>query len=307
MVAERAVLPAIDRSEMAELVAVCSAGGPVPASWSDRAVESYDSVIDHPGIEAVYVPLPNHLHAHWTERAAAAGKHVLCEKPLAHDATTSMRMIQSCAEAGVVLAEAWMTPFDARWRTTIELARSGLIGEVDEIDASFTFTIGPEHDRNYRWHPEQGGGAVLDVGIYCLGPAVELWGPHPHSIGVNDVRWRHGVDVDLSATLEWEGGRRCTIRCSFVAEEAQTISIRGSQGALELTSDAHTGGGGAETILHRHVAGSDMINVIPSDPYQAMIEIYAEAIRGVREWPRPIERSLEMIRLLDRIKAEWLA
>ncbi len=305
MVAERAVLPAIDRSETAELVAVCSAGGPVPGTWADRAVESYDRVIDHPGVEAVYVPLANHLHARWTERAAAAGKHVLCEKPLSLDATTSLRMVQSCADAGVALAEAWMTPFDARWSTTIELARSGLIGEVDGIDTSFTFTIGPEHDHNYRWHAEQGGGALLDVGIYCLGPAVELWGPHPHSIDVKDVRWRHGVDADLSATLEWEGPRRCTIRCSFVAEESQTISIRGSQGALDLTSDAHTGGGGAVTILHRHAAGTDAIEVIPSDPYQTMIETYAGAIRGAGEWPRPIERSLEMIRLLGRIKAEW--
>jgi predicted dehydrogenase len=303
MVAERAVLPAIARSETAELVAICSVGGPVAAPWSDRTVESYGSVIDHPDVEAVYIPLPNHLHAPWTERAAAAGKHVLCEKPLAPDAATAQRMAQSCATAGVVLAEAWMTPFDTRWSTTIELARSALIGEVDRIDTSFTFTIAPEQKDNYRWHAEQGGGALLDVGIYCLGPSVELWGPHPDRIDVKDVQWRHGVDAELSATLEWEDGRRCTIRCSFVAPEAQTISIRGAHGALELTADAHTGGAG--TILHRHGSETDVINVVPTDPYQTMIETYAEVIRGARDWPRPLDSCLEMIRLLDRIKAQW--
>jgi predicted dehydrogenase len=305
MVAERAVLPAITRSDAAELVAICSVGGPAPEAWSTRAVESYDAVIQHRGVEAVYIPLPNHLHAHWTERAAAAGKHVLCEKPLAPDPATAERMARSCREAGVVLAEAWMTPFDARWSTTIELARSGLIGEVDRVDASFTFTIGPDHDLNYRWMPEHGGGALLDVGIYCLGPAVELWGPHPGRIDVDEIRWRHGVDAAVSATLAWESGRRCTIRCSFIDDEAQTLTIRGSQGTLQLASEAHTGGALAEVILHRHVDVIDTIRVVPSDPYQTMIETYARAIRGAGEWPRPAERSLEMIRLLDRIKGEW--
>ena len=122
---------------------------------------------------------------------------------------------------------------------------------------------------------------------------------------MDEVRWRHGVDAAVSATLGWERRSELHLRCSFIDDEAQTLTIRGTLGTLELASEAHTGGVRAEVILHDHADGTDVIRVVPTDPYQTMIETYARAVRGAREWPRPVERSLEMIRLLDRIKAEW--
>jgi D-xylose 1-dehydrogenase (NADP+, D-xylono-1,5-lactone-forming) len=135
------------------------------------------------------------MHVEWVARAAAAGKHVLCEKPLALDADEARAMSEVCAAAGVLVAEAWMTPFDPRWRATFGLVDDGLIGDVTRIEARFTFTIGPEHADNFRWSPSLGGGALLDVGIYCLGGAVRLWGADPETIVSTRVMAPSGVDA----------------------------------------------------------------------------------------------------------------
>ena len=115
-------ISAIDASVEADLVAVSSLGGPVPEPWTHLGAGTYDDVIDHPDVDVVYVPLPNGIHREWVERAAQAGKHVLCEKPLAPTAADARAMADACDEAGVLLAEAWMTPFDSRWRRAVDVA-----------------------------------------------------------------------------------------------------------------------------------------------------------------------------------------
>jgi predicted dehydrogenase len=254
MVATRAVMPAIDASNAARLVAVSSLGGPVPEPWGRLDAGSYDDVLHHPDVEAVYIPLPNGMHRDWVERAAAAGKHVLCEKPLAPTVADAEAMAAACDAAGVMLVEAWMTPFDARWRAAIDTAKRGVLGSVLDIDASFTFTIGADADGNYRWSPNQGGGALLDVGIYCLGPIVELWGPHPDVIDATALWHPTGVDSRTEATLSWADGREARIRCSFVDAEEQRIEIIGVEASLIIAADAHTGGERASGFL---VARSD--------------------------------------------------
>ncbi|MFN2324216.1 MAG: Gfo/Idh/MocA family protein, partial [Trueperaceae bacterium] len=113
-------MPAIATCELADLVAVSSLGGPVPEPWAHLAAGTYDDVLDHPDVEAVYIPLPNGMHREWVERAADAGKHVLCEKPLASNVADATAMAAACDAAGVMLVEAWMTPFDARWRAALD-------------------------------------------------------------------------------------------------------------------------------------------------------------------------------------------
>jgi len=124
MVATKAVMPAIDASERAQLTSVSSLGGPVPERWEHLGAGLYDDVIDHPDVEVVYIPLPNGLHLEWVERAIAAGKHVMCEKPITPTAADAQRLADSAERAGVLLAEAWMTPFDARWRRAMSSPRS---------------------------------------------------------------------------------------------------------------------------------------------------------------------------------------
>jgi xylose dehydrogenase (NAD/NADP) len=303
MIATRAVMPAMDTSNDVRIVAVSSLSGPVPAPWTHLGAGTYDDVIDHPDVEAVYIPLPNGMHLEWVERAVAAGKHVLCEKPIARSPEEARRMAAAADSAGVLLAEAWMTPFDARWSAAMEMARSGALGAVIDIDASFTFTIGPEADDNYRWSPDQGGGALLDVGIYCIGPIVEVWGAAPDIVDATALWHTGGVDARTEATLEWVDGRQARIRCSFVDAEEQRIEIVGEQASLVLDGDAHTGGARATSILIAHHDGKvETQRVTPSDPYLGMVEAFAHSVRGDAPWPRPMSATIELLTLIQRIE-----
>ncbi|HUV18538.1 MAG TPA: Gfo/Idh/MocA family oxidoreductase [Ilumatobacteraceae bacterium] len=302
MVATRAVMPAIFASELTRLVAVSSLSGPVPEPWDHLAAGTYDDVLGHPDVEAVYIPLPNGMHREWVERAADAGKHVLCEKPIASTVADAEAMAAACDAAGVLLAEAWMTPFDARWRAALDVARSGGLGSVLDVDASFTFTIGADAHDNYRWSPEQGGGALLDVGIYCLGPIVELWGADPDTIDATALWNATGVDARTEATLSWIDGREARIRCSFVDPEEQRIEAIGDAASMIVDGDAHTGGHRATSFL---VAGADgrvsTTAVEASDPYLGMVDAFARAVRGEEPWPRPMTQTLELLTLIERI------
>ena len=304
MVARAAVMPAIDASAHAGIVATASLSGHVPSPWSATTVTDYQAVLDHPAVEAVYIPLPNDLHRMWAIRAAAAGKHVLCEKPLGATADDARVMLAACDSAGVLLAEAWMTPFDTRWAHTMRLVDEGFIGAVTEVNAAFTFTIGPEGAANYRWNPDQGGGALLDVGIYCLGPAVQLWGSRPVAIDAVAARAPSGVDASTTVQLTWERGQIARARCSFVDIDQQRLELIGVEGTLTLDGDAHTGGATATTIRHRDRDGREStITVDACDPYRSMVDAFAHAVRGTRRWPRPTERSVEMLDLIERIRA----
>ncbi len=306
MVATRAVLPAVGPASGTHLAAISARGGRVPRPWRRAAVPDYDDVLRHPAVEAVYVPLPNSMHREWVERAAAAGKHVLCEKPLAATAPEAAAMEAACVAAGVLLAEAWMTPFDPRWSEAARLAVGGTIGPVHTVEASFTFTIPPEASDNYRWDPTQGGGALLDVGIYCLGPAVELWGARPTAVRAEIDRSPSGVDATTVVELDWGGGRTAHARCSFTEPETQRLTYVGPGGRLVLDGDAHTGGRTARAIhLTRDDGGTpvdDVIEVVPDDPYRRMLGRFADAVRGRVPWPRPAARSVELAALLDRIR-----
>jgi D-xylose 1-dehydrogenase (NADP+, D-xylono-1,5-lactone-forming) len=303
-VATLAVMPAIDDSPDTRLIAAAARSGPVPERWSHLDVGSYDDVIAHPEVEAVYVPLPNAMHREWVERVAAAGKHVLCEKPLAVTAADARAMQSACDAAGVLLVEAWMTPYDPRWAHAVGLAASGRLGELTGISADFTFTISASAADNYRWDPEHGGGALLDVGIYCLGPAVELWGDTPDTVEASMVRSPSGVDSSTDFVLRWRDGRHASARCSFVDPEAQRLEITGSEATLTLDADAHTGGAAAQQIRLTGADGSQTIlDVSPGNPYLGMVTAFARAIRHGEPVRYSIADSIRLAGLIDRVRA----
>jgi predicted dehydrogenase len=303
-VATRAVIPAIQASGSARLVAVASRGGPVPAGLEPVDAGSYEAVLAHPDVEAVYIPLPNAHHREWTERAAAAGKHVLCEKPLSTTASDAEAMFQAAGSTGVLLAEAWMTPFQPRWRRALAMAGSGELGAIRHLRAEFTFTIAPDRARNYRWDPALGGGALVDVGVYCLGPAIELWGPEPIEVSASAIVGPAGVDTTTAARCAWGDGRTMSMLASFELPERQLLEIAGTAGRLLIDDRAHTGGAGATAIeLVRQDGRRETLHLPDNDPYERMVTAFAAAIRGAAVWPRPATAVLGSLRLLDRIRS----
>ncbi len=236
-VARAAVLPAMRESPRAELVAVASrdadAGRRVAmATGARRAHSSYEAVLEDPDVEAVYIPLPNGLHRRWTERTAAAGRHVLCEKPLACSGDDARAMHAACGDAGVRLLEAYMTAFHPRHRAAVELARGGELGELRSMRSVFTFPL--TDAANHRWLAGMGGGALLDVGVYCLTPLLEVAGRRPLRVAAASTRGGDGVDASLRGWLDFGGGLVATVECSFEAPERQLLEVAGTDAVLSV-------------------------------------------------------------------------
>jgi predicted dehydrogenase len=195
-----------------------------------------------------------------------------------------------------------MTPFDPRWHEAVARARNGALGDVMDIDSAFTFTMGPDTAGNYRWAADQGGGALLDVGIYCLGPIVELWGTSPDEVDATALWHSTGVDARTEATLEWHDGRQARIRCSFVDDAEQRLEFIGTSASQVLETDAHTGGARARRILTLPAEGRTLTDeVVAADPYLGMVDAFARAVRRDEPWPRPMSATLDLLLLLERI------
>ena len=303
-VAQRAVLPALRDSEAAELVAVASrshdAAHLARAEYGAAAAyDGYEALIDDPSVEAVYIPLPNGLHREWTLRCAQAGKHVLCEKPLALTATDASEMAAACAEAGVLLMEAYMTPFHPRHAELVRVARSEL-GALESAHAAFTFPL--RDARNHRWDPHLGGGALLDVGVYCLAPLLEIAGDDPVEVGATARHTETGVDATTTGWLRFDSFL-ARFECSFEAAEQQVIEVGGTEATVRATHIFTGMHDDVDLQVHRHGEAPELRRTAGADPYQLMVEHFAAAVRGAEPLRRGPEESVRVLRLIDVLRA----
>jgi xylose dehydrogenase (NAD/NADP) len=303
-VAQKAVLPAITSSPGARLVAVASQGQDVGPSFDTfgalRTYRSYAELLADREVEAVYVPLPNCLHREWVERAAAGGKHVLCEKPLAPTAADARAMTAACAAAGVILLEAYMTPFHPRAAAVEALVRSGRLGPLRFAHAAFTGVLS-RHD-DHRWRPAMEAGALLDVGIYCVAPLLAAAGRPPLHVEAAAVVTPLGVDAACSGWLNFGDGFSAAIECSFEAPERQLLEIVGTQAALSVTR-AHTPGPEDVAFTLRHRDGRlEEIVTGGGNPYLAMIEHFQSVVRGGPTRRQPKADSIARLAVLDQLR-----
>ena len=301
-VAQKAVLPAIVASPGARLVAVASRRADSGGSrfGAERAYRAYADLLDDPDVEAVYIPLPNSLHREWVERAAAAGKHVLCEKPLASSAADAKAMATACEAAGVRLMEAYMTPFHPRARAIDALVASGRLGALRFARAAFTGVLDRPDD--HRWRPEMGGGCLLDVGIYCVAPLLAAAGRPPARVEAAASLTTSGVDASFSGWLDWGNGFTATIECSFEAPERQVLEIVGTDAALSVDR-AHTPGPEDVAITLRTRDGRvEQMVLGGADPYRVMLEHFEAVVRGGVDPRRPCADSIALLTVLDRLR-----
>jgi predicted dehydrogenase len=296
------VVPAIAASPGARLVAVASERAAAAERFgAARAYDAYAALLDDPEVEAVYVPLPNSLHREWTERAVAAGKHVLCEKPLAPSVADAAAMAASAEAAGVVLLEAYMTPFHPRTAAAAALVASGRLGELRFARGVFTGILARADD--HRWRPEMGGGCLLDVGVYCLAPLLAAAGRPPTRVEAAARLTPSGVDASLSAWLDWGDGLTAAIECSFEAPERQLLEIVGTEGAL-LIDRAHTPGPEDAAFTVRHRDGRiETVVTGGADPYRSMIEHFQDVVHGAARSRRPCGDAIEVLALVERLRA----
>jgi predicted dehydrogenase len=236
-IATEKVIPGLRRSPRSEVLAIASrADRPARDAAArleiPRAYGSYEALLADPDVDAVYVPLPNHMHAEWTIAAAHAGKHVLCEKPLALTAADAERMAASCREADVLLMEAFMYRQHPSWLAVRELVASGRIGRLTAVDSWFSYhNDDPGNIRNIR---EAGGGALYDIGCYCVNLSRMLFDGEPVRVQAAIRRDpAMGVDVLTSGILEFEAGI-ATFGCSTRVETDQRVHVYGTAGRIEV-------------------------------------------------------------------------
>jgi D-xylose 1-dehydrogenase (NADP+, D-xylono-1,5-lactone-forming) len=304
-VAQQAVLPAIAGAAGAQLVAVASQSQDARSAFQTfgalRTYRSYSELLTDPDVDAVYVPLPNSLHRAWVERAAAQGKHVLCEKPLAPSAAEAHTMDAACRAAGVLLLEAYMTPFHPRAAAVDAVVRSGRLGALRFARAVFTGVLdGPD---NHRWRPDTEAGVLLDVGIYCVAPLLAAAGRPPRRVEAAAVTTLAGVDSACSGWLDFGDGFSAAIECSFDAPEQQSLEIVGTQAAV-IVSRAHTPGPDDVAFTLRHRDGRlEEIVVGGGNPYRAMVEHFQAVVRGAAAPGSRMADSIARLGVLDRLRS----
>ena len=203
---------------------------------------SYEALLADPTVDIIYIPLPNSLHAPWAMAAAAAGKHVLCEKPLTLSAAEARAMFEAARRHGVMLLEAYPYWFQPQTGAMLELLREGAIGQPRFVQASFGFTV-PNPASNIRLDPALGGGALLDAGSYPLSLIRLVMGDAPQRVSAEADWADSGVDIAMLGSLQWADGRRAQMACSMAQGVNRQATIVGSAGTLttEFLNHAHDG------------------------------------------------------------------
>jgi len=247
----------------------------------ERAYGSYEALLADDGIDAVYNPLPNGLHAEWTKRAADHDLHVLCEKPLAADAAEAADVFEHCEDAGVTLMEAFMYQFHPRTRRAREIVAEEL-GEVRSATASFTFNMRwPGHEDDIRLDPELAGGSLMDVGCYAVSAVRGFLGePERAYAAAADTR-NSGVDTQLSGLLEYPDGVTGRVHCGFDTPNADRYRVETVDGWLEA-SHVFDVSPETEPTLTYSVDGREVTETFDAvDQYTLEVEGFADAIARV--------------------------
>lgn len=241
-IAVGSVIPGLQQSELNEVAAIASRDEEKAKETADRlgipqAYGSYEALLADDSIDAVYIPLPNHLHREWTIRAAEAGKHILCEKPLALNEQEASEMVQACEKAGVHLAEAFMYRHHPRYDQIRSIIESGEIGTIRGIHSTFSFNNSGSSG-NVRFRKEWGGGALYDIGCYSISAARLLLGKEPTAVtvvGLFSPEHDH-VDMMASGLMEFGDNVGVTFDSSMWAAFRNTLEVLGSDGIIEVPS-----------------------------------------------------------------------
>jgi len=303
------VIPAMQRGAWPEVVAIASRDfDKAQRVASDlkipKAYGSYDELLADSEIEAVYNPLPNHLHVPWSIRAAEAGKHVLCEKPISLSVAECRTLIEARNRTGVKIGEAFMVRTHPQWIRTREIVRSGEIGDLRAMQAVFSyFNRDPANVRNVR---EWGGGALMDIGCYPIQIARFLFGQEPvGAVGRFDRDPEFGIDRLTSAILDFPSGH-CVFTCSTQMVPYQKVQIFGTKARIEVGIPFNAPPDRpsrlfVDTGVDLFGGGLRTEEFPPCDQYTIQGDLFSQAVRQGGEVPTPLEDSLANMAVIEAL------
>ena len=260
-----------------------------------RAYGSYEELLADPGVEAVYNPLPNHLHVPWSMRAAEAGKHVLCEKPIALTARDAAALLAVRDRAGVLIQEAFMVRSHPQWLRAVEIVESGRIGSVRAMVGAFSYFN--EDAANIRNMADYGGGALMDIGCYLINTARLVFGREPERVvGLMDRDVRFGTDRLTSMLLDFGSGHAIGT-CSTQMVPYQRVQILGSSGRMEIEIPFNA----PNDRPCRVFLNEETIETAICDQYAAQADLFSQAIREGLPAPYPLEDSVRNMAVIEAV------
>jgi predicted dehydrogenase len=303
-IARKALYPALKNSSFGEIYAVAGkdADRAKALSPTGKIYTTYQDLIDDPKVEAVYISLPNSLHIPWSVKAMQAGKHVLCEKPIAMNAQELKEAIKVSESTGKLLMEASWNRWHPRTVRIKQLVDSGVIGKITAIDASFTYD-GLDAG-NIRTVPELGGGSLFDLGPYSAVAPLWITDFAPIKDIATEVTWHPGGCDETLKTTYTIGDVKATTLTSMNIPDKITLLITGTEGTIATGgNDAFVSHNNPSTLIIENKDGKRIEDFGACDPYQLMADSFAKKVRGEQAWLLPLSESVKFSEFFDSVFA----
>lgn len=309
-IAAKAVIPAIQSSRLGRVTAIASRELDKATEMAARfgiakAYGSYEDLLADPEIDAIYNPLPNHLHVPLTIRALEHGKPVLCEKPVALDATEAMALAVAQKAAGLPVAEAFMVRHHAQWKSARALIAEGRLGGVRAIQTIFTYYL--DDPSNVRNQADIGGGGLFDVGCYAVNTARFLFDAEPlRAIALMERDPAFGTDRLTSGLLAFPEGRQLAFTCSTQLALTQKVTVLGTRGRLEIPIPFNAPADSPTVLVlddGRDLAGGgrEEIAIAPVDQYREQADDFAEAVLSGKPLETGLEDAIANMKAIDAL------
>lgn len=264
-----------------------------------RIFSDYDALLADSEIDAVYIPLPNHLHVEWSKKALNAGKHVLCEKPIALQASEIEDLIEARDRSGLLIAEAYMILHHPQWAYARQLLQKGEIGKLQHIESIFTYF--KEDPDNIRSKADMGGGGIRDIGVYTYGSARFVTGEEPESILHTTIEMENGVDIYAQVLASFPSCHLSSVNSMRMAEK-QAVTLHGTTGLIHLSAPFNPGiyaDGSVE--LHQQGMEVRTKRFTGVNQYVNQVENFNHSILNGAVYPCPLEFSLGTQQMMDRV------
>ena len=304
----RKVIPALQAAKNGVVVGIASRTREKADEYAEKhnlpqVFGSYDALLASPGIDAVYVPLPNSLHYEWTLKALGAGKHVLCEKPLAVTAAECEDIGRVAEEKGLKVLEGFMYRFHPRFELLQKLLGRGVVGDLKFIRVAHSFAA--EGDENIRWFSALGGGALLDTGCYCVNISRMLTGEEPVKVSAFanyiDAADEGRVDTSAAGLMRFPGGATALFDCGVTLERRNLLEITGTEGRLYLDNPFSLID--QDSVIEEHHFGQDTVTheVKGENHFVRMVEHFGESVLNGTPLRYSVADAVNNLRALEAL------
>jgi predicted dehydrogenase len=299
------VIPAMQASTFCDVVAIASRNKQQAQAVADGlhipgVYGSYEELLNDPEIDAVYIPLPNHMHVEWAIKSLNAGKHVLCEKPIGLSSVEAIQLLKAAKQKPQLkIMEAFMYRFHTQWQRAKKLVNDGAIGELKTIQSFFSFyNIDPDNIRNQK---DTGGGAMMDIGCYCVSLSRFIFDKEPEKVFGN-VEYDPVLQTDriASGILDFSKGIS-TFTCSTQLVAYQRVNILGTEGRIEIEIPFNAPTDKPTKIWLHSKSGSEEIVFETINQYTIQCDLFSKAILNNEPAPTPLEDALNNMKVIETV------